>query len=105
MVMEMWLAWMVPGVADGLYHLTVGTPAESIIRWMVSLVMAGVVFLSLVRILSRRRGARPARRVSTPARPARPRPGGAGPGANREDPPGPEGAPIPVDDALQSARR
>ena len=61
------------------FHLLLaGTDAANpIIRSAVGLVTAGVVYLSLVRVLTGRRGAKPARRVSTPTRPARPRDVGA----------------------------
>jgi DMSO/TMAO reductase YedYZ heme-binding membrane subunit len=73
------------------FHLLLaGTDAANpIIRWTVSLVMAGVVFLSLVRVLTGRGAARPARQASTPTRPAWSRPVGAVPVTNRDEPPGP----------------
>jgi DMSO/TMAO reductase YedYZ heme-binding membrane subunit len=74
------------------FHLLLaGTDAANpIIRWTVSLVMAGVVFLSLVRVLTGPRGAKPTRHASTPTRPARSQPVGAVHVASREEPPVPE---------------
>jgi DMSO/TMAO reductase YedYZ heme-binding membrane subunit len=74
------------------FHLLLaGTDAANpIIRWTVSLVMAGVVFLSLVRVLNGRGGAKPTRHATTPTRPGRSQPVNAMHVASREEPPVPE---------------
>jgi DMSO/TMAO reductase YedYZ heme-binding membrane subunit len=74
------------------FHLLLaGTDAANpIIRWTVAMVMAGVVFLSLVRVVSGRGGAKPTRHASTPTRPPTSQPVGAVHLASREEPPVPE---------------